>query len=205
MNFLIPPIEYPRTGAFLRSPPAHMNQLSGEKKAFSLDSSQVLRSLPGDGGILPIYATLNETIGNEVILLFYDRTPFIYDVARVKPFRLKVRYGLVNTGNGPLFFIVYIVPDSQDRPFAVHENHLNPLDPDILGPYQQLASQSSWHVLLVDHKASTVDLIEFVNFYRLEETLEQVLMECASLSAGNFDLAKQEFCSSISLEDILEM
>jgi hypothetical protein len=58
---------------------------------------------------------------------------------------------------------------------------------------------------LVDQRPSVVDLFEFENVYELGDTLDQAASVCASLAAGNFDLAKREFCDNYTPEELYHM
>src|ERR1035437_1524142 len=105
-----------------------------------------------DGGILPISVVLEERIGTETALMWYDPTPFIHDLAAVRPFQLLLKTGIVRTGNGPLLFALFHIPAPlpQPKPFASVECHINPFDPALLAPFHDLARQTHWHLVLVD-------------------------------------------------------
>jgi hypothetical protein len=181
------------------------NKLSS-KTHFELGPFPQFYSWP-DSGILPVPATLDPRTGNEIALFLFDKTPFIYELARVRPFDLMLKTGLVRTDNGPLLFLLFYVPDPRQpgRPFAILDCHLNPLDPQSLQPWGQLDRQAYWHVVLVDQRPSVVDLFEFENVYELGDTLDQAASVCASLAAGNFDLAKREFCDNYTPEELYHM
>jgi hypothetical protein len=181
------------------------NKLSS-KAHFELVTFPQFYSWP-DSGILPIPATLDPQIGDEITLFLFDKTPFICDLAQVKPFDFMLKNGLVRTANGPLLFLLFHVPDPRKpgHPFAILDCHLNPLDSPSLAPWRQLDAQSHWHVVLVDQRPSVVDLFEFANTYEVGNTLDQAEDLCASLTAGDFDFAKQEFCKTHTLEELYLM
>ena len=169
------------------------NKLSGPAH-FEMGPLPWFDQIP-DAGIMFVPAILEERVGTEMTILLIDKTPFIYDLARVRPFNLRLKTGLVRTSHGPLMFLLFYVPDpkNQSSVFAMIDNHINPFDPAMIAPCRDLARQSHWHLILVDSEANVVDLFESDNVYGLGEALDQVVQACASLPHGDFQKAKAEF------------
>jgi hypothetical protein len=176
----------------------------------------VLSSLPvyvrGAEGILPFRSIIDPQVGSETALLLFDRTPFIYELAKLKPFNLLLKTGLVHTSHGPSCFLLFYVPDPR-RPGSVWvaiDAHINPLEVRHLVMWRDLARQSHWHLILVDADDELVDFFEFENTFGLDETLDQIgTMFPATTSSfpekAKFDEAKIEFSGTYSIEDLLKM
>ena len=73
---------------------------------------------------------LDPKVGSETVLLPLDRTPFIHELAKVKPFDLRLKAGLVRTSHGPFFFLLFYVPDPRhpETPFSAIDAHVNAYD-----------------------------------------------------------------------------
>lgn len=108
----------------------------------------VLSSLPayvrGAEGILPFRSIIDAQVGSETSLLLFDRTPFVYELAKLRPFNLLLKTGLVHTSHGPLCFLLFYVPDPRQRGsvYTAIDAHLNPLDVQRLVMWRDLARQS---------------------------------------------------------------
>jgi hypothetical protein len=160
--------------------------------------------LRGKEGLLPLDLTIDPQIGKEVALFLFDPTPFIYDIAALNPITLQLKSGLYNTSNGPLLFLLFYVPNPLEphKMFAGYDCHVNPFDEDHLSIWRRLARQTHWHFVLVGEDGQLVNFYEFKNTYNLEETLNYTQQATSGMNQGSFDLAKQEFMSSVSIEDI---
>ena len=134
-----------------------------------------------------------------------DRTPFIRDLAKVRPFDLRLQTGLVRTGSGPLMYLLFYVPDPRRSgvPFCAIDVHANPLDVQIMQIWRDLDRQSHWHLILVGANDELVDVFEFENFFDLDQTIEQVEAACLGMVEGSFDEVKAEFCATYTIDDLL--
>lgn len=179
------------------------NKLSG-KQCFEFGSCELFDRSP-DGGMMPVTAVLEDQIGSETVLLLIDKTPFIHEVAKVRPFDLHLKTGLVRTHNGPLIFMLFLLPDpwNPGEVFATWECHVNPFEPAHMNPFRDLARQSHCHVALLGKDAHVVDLLEFENRFNLDLSLPGFEQACRGLPHGNFDLAKMEFCERYTTDDLL--
>jgi hypothetical protein len=159
-------------------------------------------------GIVPWRLALDPKVGSEMVLLLLDRTPFVHDLAKINPFDLRLKTGLVRTSHGPLCFLLFYIPDPT-RPGSVYlaiDAHMNPLDTEHLVAWRDLARQSHWHLVLVGANDKLVDLFEFENGFDLGEALDQIDTACSSMAGGgSFDEAKAEFAASYSIENLLRM
>jgi hypothetical protein len=181
------------------------NKLSG-KAQFELGDCPFFDDLP-ESGILPMPAVLEARIGTEMALMLLDRTPFIYTLAKVKPFDLMLKTGMVATSHGPVVFLLYFVPnpDAPDDPYFAFDYHVNPFDPTMMGMLRDLARQSHWHLILVDNDRQVQGVMEFGNVYGLGEAVEKMTQAIDGWKSGNFALAKQEFCDQYQLKDLFEL
>ncbi|MEI8196095.1 MAG: hypothetical protein WCI73_09320 [Phycisphaerae bacterium] len=181
------------------------NKLS--KKLFAnLPTDFPFDKLP-ESGILAVPVVFVDRIGTETALLLFDKTPFIYEIVKLRPFTLRMITGLLRTSHGTVMFLLFYVPDprSPEKPFFTMEVHLNPLDPQMVLPWCDLARQTHWHLVLLDAQGQQVDFFEFENTFDLVKALEVVGEACKSEKCGNFNAAKQEFTEQYSLEDLFRM
>ena len=99
-------------------------------------------------GLCPMNVVLDSSVGEQVALYWLDRTPFIHELAAVRPFQLYLRSGLYRTDFGPLMWMLFYVPNPIDEtlPFASVECHLNPSEPSQVSLWRRLANQTHWHL-----------------------------------------------------------
>jgi hypothetical protein len=160
-----------------------------------------------ESGIMPVGLTLEEAIGTEMVLFLFDRTPFIHEIVNTRPFELRLSSGIIQTSHGPLLFFLFFVPDPvrTGEAIVMLDYHVNPLDPEMLSPWHDLARQSYWHVLLINGNAEQVGLFEIRNIFELGNTLKAVSQACMGKEPGNFDAAKAEFCEQYGILDLFQM
>jgi hypothetical protein len=160
--------------------------------------------LRGKEGLLPLDLVVDPQVGKEVALFLLDPTPFIHDLAALNPLTLQLKSGLYNTSYGPLLFLLFYVPDpiEPDRIFVGFDLHVNPFEVTHLEVWRQLARQTHWHLVLVGGDGQLVDFYEFENTYNLDRTLDYAVEATRGMPHGSFDMAKQEFISSVSVEDL---
>jgi len=158
-------------------------------------------------GIVPCNLTLDPKIGTETVLLYFDRTPFIYEIAEIRPFDFLMKSGLIRTSHGPVLFHLFYVPDpnNSSEPFVAVEAFVNPLDPEFMQKWRDIARQSHWHLVLVGKQNEVVDFFEFENTFDLGETLDQVEHVCESMTGESFEVAKDELYNLYSVMDLYRM
>ncbi len=177
------------------------------KEKCTFDINPLPEHFTGKEGIIPMNMVMDTSIGTETALLLIDRTPFIYDLKKVRPFVLNLKSGLVRTSHGPLLFLLFHVPDPirKNVPFVTIDAHVNPLDRQHLMIWKDLAQQSHWHLVLVDSAEKVVDAFEFENSFGLGETLDAVQTACENMRMGSFDDVKIEFSKRYSITDLYNM
>lgn len=183
-----------------------LNNKLSRKAHFELGECPVFGLVP-ESGILPIPLILEDRIGSEMALLLIDKTPFVYTLAKVKPFDLMLKTGMVATSHGPVAFLLFYVPQAgkPDDPYFAHDYHLNPFNAGMMATFRDLARQSHWHVILVDSNKDVQCVFEFENDYGLGESLDQMAQAIEGWEPGDFALAKQEFCDQYSLHDLFNL
>ena len=183
-----------------------LNNKLTRKAHFVLAECPVFDLVP-ESGVLPMPAILEDRIGSEMVLLLIDKTPFIYTLAKVKPFDLMLKTGMVETLHGPVAFLLFYVPNaaSPNDPYFAHDHHLDPFNPGMMATWRDVARQSHWHLILVDANREVQDVLEFGNVYGLSEALTAMTNAVGNLQPGDFALAKQEFCDQYSLQDLLNL
>ena len=183
-----------------------LNNKLSRKANFELGECPVFGLVPGSG-VLPTPAILDDRIGSEMALLLIDKTPFIYTLAKVEPFDLMLKTGMVETSHGPVAFLLFYVPNatSPDDPYFAHDYHLNPFDPGMMTTLRDLARQSHWHLILLDADREVQGVLEFENVYGLGEALAAMTNAVSNLRPGDFALAEQEFCEQYSSKYLLNL
>ena len=158
-------------------------------------------------GMMPVPVTLDDRIGTETALILFDPTEFIYQLAAIRPFVLKMKSGMMRTKFGPLMFILFWVPTpgNPSEPFTALECHVNPLDPQHMATWRDLARQSHWHLFLLDAKNQQKGFFEFENVYGLGEGLDRVAAAAQGMESVDFMLAKQEFYDHYDVQRLLAM
>jgi hypothetical protein len=183
-----------------------LNNKLSRKAHFELGECPIFDLVP-ESGVVPMPAILDNRIGSEMVLLLIDKTPFIYILAKVKPFDLMMKTGMVETSHGPVAFLLFYVPNlaTPEDPHFAHDLHLDPFNPGLMTTWRDLARQSHWHLILVDANREVQDILEFGNVYGLGEALDAMTNAISDLQPGDFALAKQEFCEQYSLKDLLNV
>ena len=184
------------------------NKWRGEKIAWQLHSAFPWSNLTGfSAGIAPIPIALDPIVGTEVALFIVDYTEFAHDIARLEPFQLHIKSGLVPCSAGPVVFFLFWLPDPRapQISFATFECTVNPHDPNMMQPYWDLARQSHWHVFVIGPDDEELNWFEFENDFSLHATLEPVANVISNFPCRNFDAAKLEFQERFTVDDLLAM
>ena len=165
-----------------------------------------LSNIPNVNTVIPLIST-NETGDPEIIIGWIDRTPFIYELAKLKPFAFNHKSLLYQTSHGFIVVeLVYVVhPDIPNEMYAGFESYINLYNPQILTTYFELARQTHWHLFLIGHENEVVNFYEFENSYDLENTLNRAVKLTRNSPRGDFLRAKQEFTDTFSMEDLFRM
>jgi hypothetical protein len=103
-------------------------------------------------GVFYLHVTLDPEIGEEVVLIVYDPTDFIYQLAEVTPFRFHAGSLAVNMSYGPVFVFLFWVTDPTDerKVFAAFDKPIDISNRSAFEPWIRLRDRSHLHLLLLD-------------------------------------------------------
>lgn len=154
-------------------------------------------------GIIPIQGCLSEKIGLEVVILYLDHTPFIYELERIRPFNMYLKSGLGRTTHGPIMFHLFqFFAESPKNPVLLVDAYANPFNAQHMTTWRDLSRQSHWHLFLVDSRAEQAGFFEFTNTFDLDRTLDTINNVCQGMKESDFTAAKNEFCSKYTIDDL---
>ena len=164
-------------------------------------------ALDNQSGMVLVPVNIDLTVGEEIGLYWLDRTPFVRELAAIRPFQLFVRGGLFRTEFGPLMWQLFYVPNPkpEPQPFASVECHLNPCDPKQVALWRSLASQTHWHLTLLGAGNEVADFFEFENVFGLEDALDTMEQACRGMRVTDFMAAKQAFWNKFTMDDLYLM
>lgn len=150
--------------------------------------------------------TLDTEVGEEVILIIYDPTDFIYQLAKLRPFHFHTASLAVNTSYGPVFVFLFWVTDPTDehKVFAAFDKPVDISKPEMIEPWVKLRDQTHLHVFLVDADQEVQGFYEFENVYGFDEAVETI----SQLDPGrvqDFAKAQQEYFADYSVSTLLAM
>jgi hypothetical protein len=125
---------------------------------------EAIRHHKGRNGIVLEITAMHPSIGQEVLAIWFDRSPFLEDLAVNESIDLRVRCGLALTEAGPIAFILWWLPpiDKGGLPF-VKEHILNPLHAGNRKTVRRLGGQKGLHVAMVGLGPRILGLHEFEN------------------------------------------
>lgn len=155
-------------------------------------------------GLLPIPAIINLEVGQEVVLVLKDTTPFVKTLAKTRPFNLRVHGGVARNKFGCLGFFVFWIPSpfNERVPLATYDLYVNLGNEKLLGMWRELAFQTHWHLLLLDKKNEQRGFWEFKNTFRIHDFLSEMEAYCHGIPVLDFDKAKAQFMAENSVEDL---
>lgn len=158
-------------------------------------------------GLMPLPAIIDSTVGEEVALYWIDHTPFVHELAAIRPFQFFLRSGLFRSDHGPLMWMLFYVPNpaGNPQPFASVECHVNPFEPSQVALWRSLANQTHWHLTLLGAGNEVEDFFEFENRYGLAEALDTMDEACRGMHVTDFMRAKQEFWDRYTMDDLYNM
>jgi len=165
---------------------------------------QLPPSIQDREGICTARMVLDPLIGEETVLVIQDPTPFVHEVAAVRPFRLNLKAMTLRTEWGcPMVLLWWVAaPGLPEEPFVIYENFVNMNEPACLAPYEALDGQTHVHVLLLGKGADMVDCFEFENGFELDVTLRCAREIAPRNPCLDFGAAKQSVLDRYSLEDL---
>lgn len=159
----------------------------------------------GDG-FLPLPVILDPEVGEEVILVLRDQTPFMEELRRVKPFRLMMKNGCGRNDFGPVVFFLFWVENPADlTAFGAWDCYLDPKNETQLRMWRSLAAQTHWHLFLVGTGGRQRGFFEFENNFDLGKALDFFDEACRNVATIDFNRAKAKFMHEHSLDDLFRM
>ncbi len=169
---------------------------------FSVDDFPV--ELKNHNGLVAMPAIIDFTIGEEIVLYWIDRTPFIKEVAAQKPLRLVCHGGIYKTNFGPIIWFLFYVPplDYISPPIASMEVLINPSETNHMSYWRRLVNQTHVHIALIGEGNQVHGFYEYENNFRIQNTLDVFALEFASFPRGDFLKAKEEFSNRYTLEEL---
>lgn len=176
------------------------------RPTFELGELPFFGDLP-ESGIIPVPMIIENRIGSEIVLLLFDKTPFVSTLAEMRSLALVLKSGLVKTSHGPVIYLLFYSPNAATpySPYFAHVHIVNPLDAEVMATWRALAQQSHWHLILVDGDRQVKSVDQYENVFGLDETLADHAGAVDDTQPGDFTLATQEFHSKHTLQDLLNM
>lgn len=168
----------------------------------------------GRSGFVLDVAAIHESIGQEVIAMWFDRTPFLETLSCFDTIDLHVRCGLALTEAGPVAFILWWLPPVNEAgiPYFLKEHVLNPMHEGTRDVLHRLGRQNGLHVALVGAGPRLLGLHEFKNQYGFFDlySYAQAAAETYAQAAGqhgwppyDFDAAHSAFEQAYDVADLL--
>lgn len=156
-------------------------------------------------GIKPIPAILDNSVGEEIVLLITERLEKVKEFHGRNMTSFMLKAGLVNTNFGPVCWLLFFFPVPLTGGQVTYENVINPSDRQQLSIYERLSQQKYWHVVIADDTGEVVNFFEFPNKYGFAEILKQVQSVCSNKHVVDFVAAKGEYEGEYSIDDLLNM
>jgi len=183
----------------------HNTKYTQSKGHFEVDSFPA--SLATIDGLVPLPVIVDSTVGEEVVLYWLDRSPFVHELAAIRPFQFFLRLGLFHSDFGPLMWMLFYVPNivPTPQPFASVECHLNPFDATQVFRWRQLAAQTYWHLTILGADNEVAAFFEFENDFGLADALDTMENACRGLRTTDFMRVKQAFWDRYTMKDLYGM
>lgn len=174
---------------------------------FKMPDIEVELGLGARDGLFPVPVTMDEAVGEQVVLYLRDQTPFMNQLKRVRPFQLFLKVGAGRNRWGPVPFLLFYIPNpmNNSEPFAAYDLYLNPGSESQRGLWRKLANQTHWHLFLVGAGNQQEEFFEFENNFRLGESLDSIQAACENIQMIDFDRAKAEFGDQYNIKDLYRM
>ncbi|MBS4058094.1 MAG: hypothetical protein KGZ82_12300 [Bacteroidales bacterium] len=167
----------------------------------------VMPSIPSGfmrkAGIYYLTLVLDKEVGEEVVLIIFDPTTFIYELGNVNPFSFHMCHLVVKTNFGPVFSFLFWV-DNPKNPFTAFSIYDKPIilpNPESIKPWEILANQTHIHLILLDKYYETVKLFEFYNNFGVVDSVETMKM-IEPEWVIDMEQAQQEYFETYGLLDL---
>lgn len=158
-------------------------------------------------GIVPIPVILDEEIGSEIALHVFDYSSFAFDIAKLIPFNLHLKSGIVRCSSGLIYANIFYLDDPKNskEPFAIYEHISNPHDPNDMQIFWDLSRQFYWHLFVIGPSDEVINFFEFKNNFGLQNSLDTLTHISPNTSPMDFASAKKEFQEMYSLHEFLSL
>lgn len=159
-----------------------------------------------NAGIFYLTLVLDKNVGEEVVLIIFNPTDFIFELSAVKPFQFYTSCVAINTSYGPIFSFIFYVTNPRDerKAFAVYDKPIDISKPQSFRPWIKLAGQTHLHLLLLDINYEVQGFYEFENGSVFNEALE-IISQLDARRIIDFPKAEQEYFNNYSLPDLYAM
>lgn len=159
------------------------------------------------GGLVPVKGIINMEVGEEVLLYIRTTNRAVERLTKVKPFRMRVNYGVARNEFGPLGFFLFWIPYSisPTNAIAIYDLYVNLANESLMAMWMELAYQTHWHVFLLDQQDKQHGFWEFTNTFRLSTALRDMMDYCNGVPSVDFDKAKEKFITETTLEALHAM
>ena len=156
-------------------------------------------------GIYHLNVILDKNVGEEVVLIIFDPTDFIYDLKAVEPFRFFTSSVAVNTSYGPVYSFIFWVaqPHDESNSFLILDKPVDIAKPNMIEPWARLANQTHLHVLLMNENYDVEGFYEFENGLSFHKAVETIYQLDAS-RVIDYDKAETEYFNNYPLKDLYE-
>ena len=150
-------------------------------------------------------ATLDKAVGDEVLLVIQEDADYGAKLARLNPFHLRCKSGMIRTSHGLVLFLLFRVSEGK-RYECAYELFLNPHEMATVQLLSCWGQQSHIKVLLVESSiGQCLNWYEIVNVFGMDEVVAGLARVIGHEPAGDFALAQREVTRDYTLEMLMEM
>lgn len=180
------------------------NKWRGGKVEFRI--GHLSPELQGHRGLVPWSYIVQQHVGPEIVLLLIQESSDCQAFHGQDLTGFLVRSGAASTSWGPVFWILFQLPDPQARGLErlTFENLVNLSDPEHVSIYRHLALQHYWHLLLVDPSGAVHNFFEFKNHFGLDQAVDRAIALAREIPVRDFSRAKAEYFDSYTIEELLD-
>ena len=157
-------------------------------------------------GLFYMNLVLDEKVGNEVVLIIFDDTDFVYEMRDLKPFQFYVNSVSITTSYGPIISFLFYVTNPADESviFSAYDKPIDITNEELIKHWVELSNQTHIHLLIVDRRKEVVGFFEFENNFKIEKSIERIYGINRS-SMINFDRALEEYFNDYDLKGLVDL
>ena len=151
--------------------------------------------------------TICEDGMKETVLLLKDQSPFVLELAKLRPFKLNNKSLFLKTPYGCVCILLFWIatPGNENKPYAIYEKYLNIYKPEMMEPYYQLTNQAYLHFFIVNEHKEILNTFEFVNFFLSSDLRKIVSQIITAHKQVDIHAAIQYIQQQFSLDDLFAM